>query len=329
MKQFFYSFIYFIVLGGCAQSWAQTPIESISKTYNFDLARVLFSFSLTDAELKTPINQAGALVINNQIELALRQGKGQIKLPLYKTHQLTIKVAGFVDTTFTLDLSKRTSNSAISQNIGLRPQKKAFKISVQDIETNEHVAVGVVLNNKNRNEKIFISAQDIRKGNYSAQIRAHDEYTLEVQNGASYAFYATTINNPKNALKKQDQINIRLIPYKVGAKIPLYNITFAKKSARLNSHSFEELERVTKLLKDHPSSHILIEAHTDSDGTNLANLRLSQQRAKSVYDYLVAQGIRAQRLQTKGLGELKPIAPNNTEANKARNRRFELIVMKQ
>jgi outer membrane protein OmpA-like peptidoglycan-associated protein len=329
MKQFFYTFLRVFTLSIlCFQGWAQTPIESISKPYNFDLARVVFSFNLTDAELKTPIKETGTLLINNQLELALRQGKGQIKLPLYKTHQLTIKVAGFADTTLTLNLSQRNSTATIAQNIGLRPEKKAFKISVQDIETNEHVAVGVVLSNKNRNEQIFISAKDIRSGNYTANIRANDEYALEVQNGTAYAFYATTINSKKGT-KKTNQIKIGLIPYKVGAKIPLYNITFAKKSARLNTHSFEELERVTKLLKDHPTSHILIEAHTDSDGTKVANLRLSQQRAKSVYDYLVAQGIAAQRLKTRGSGELKPIAPNDSEANKARNRRFELIVMRQ
>lgn len=329
MQQFFYTFLRILTLSAlCFHGWAQTPIESLSKPYNFDLARVLFSFNLTDAELRTPVKDTGSILINDQIELALHQGKGQIKLPLYKTHQLTIKVAGFADTTFTLDLSKRTSNATIAQSIGLRPKKRAFKISVQDIETNEHMAVGVVLSNKSRNEKIFISAQDIRTGNYTANIRASDEYALEVQNGNEYAFYATTINS-KSASQKIDQIKIRLIPYKVGAKIPLYNITFAKKSARLNTHSFEELARVTKLLKDHPSSHILIEAHTDSDGTSLANLRLSQQRAKSVYDYLLNQGIAAQRLKTRGLGELKPIVANDSEANKARNRRFELIVMKQ
>jgi hypothetical protein len=143
MKQFFYTFLRVFTLSIlCFQGWAQTPIESISKPYNFDLARVVFSFNLTDAELKTPIKETGTLLINNQLELALRQGKGQIKLPLYKTHQLTIKVAGFADTTLTLNLSQRNSTATIAQNIGLRPEKKAFKISVQDIETNEHVAVG-------------------------------------------------------------------------------------------------------------------------------------------------------------------------------------------
>ncbi|WP_299455209.1 OmpA family protein [uncultured Microscilla sp.] len=329
MTRIFSTFICLIVLSGiCLNSLAQTPIESISKTYNFDLAQAVCSFTLTDAELNTSVVDSGKLIINNQTEVALRQGKGQVKLPLYKTHQINVRVAGFVDTTIVLDLTNRELGYNIQQVIGLRPQKKAFKISVQDIETNENVAVGVVLNNKNRNEKIFISAQDIRAGNYVVRIRASDTYDLEVQNGSSYAFYATTINK-KHTQETKDQINIRLIPYKVGAKIPLYNITFAKKSARLNTHSFEELERVVKLLKDHPTSHILIEAHTDSDGTRLANLRLSQQRAKSVYNYLMKQGIAARRLKTRGAGELKPIVPNNTEVNKAHNRRFELIVMKK
>lgn len=110
MKQFFYTFLRILTFSTlCFQGWTQTPIESISKPYNFDLARVLISFNLSDAELKTPIKETGALVINNQLELALRQGKAQIKLPLYKTHQITIKVAGFADTTLTLDLKDRKS----------------------------------------------------------------------------------------------------------------------------------------------------------------------------------------------------------------------------
>jgi len=68
-----------------------------------------------------------------------------------------------------------------------------------------------------------------------------------------------------------------------------------------------------------------IEGHTDSDGSSESNLKLSEQRAKAVVDAIVKGGIGKSRLSSTGFGEEKPIADNNTEEGKAKNRRVEFI----
>lgn len=69
--------------------------------------------------------------------------------------------------------------------------------------------------------------------------------------------------------------------------------------------------------------------HTDSDGSAEHNLKLSQARAQAVVDHLTAQGIAADRLEVKGYGPTQPMAPNDSAANKARNRRTEIRILGQ
>ena len=81
------------------------------------------------------------------------------------------------------------------------------------------------------------------------------------------------------------------------------------------------------MLKANPDLRILIESHSDARGAEAYNQTLSEQRAQSVMDYLVSQGVDASRLESRGYGESKPIAPNDTPANLQKNRRIELTVL--
>ena len=82
-----------------------------------------------------------------------------------------------------------------------------------------------------------------------------------------------------------------------------------------------------QLLKDNPTVKIEISGHTDNVGKPSDNLTLSNNRAKSVVNYLITKGISAQRLVAKGYGETKPVADNKTEEGRAKNRRTELKVI--
>jgi OmpA-OmpF porin, OOP family len=96
-------------------------------------------------------------------------------------------------------------------------------------------------------------------------------------------------------------------------------------SAELRPESLTELERVVQFMNDIPGSTALIEGHTDSIGTEEYNLRLSDRRAKAVFDYLASRGVNLARLQSVGKGESQPVADNATEAGRAQNRRVMLI----
>ena len=79
------------------------------------------------------------------------------------------------------------------------------------------------------------------------------------------------------------------------------------------------------LLKANPKLKLSVEGHTDNTGTPEGNRKLSDARAASVKAALVAKGIEAPRLQSKGFGQDKPVADNRTEEGRAKNRRVELV----
>lgn len=98
-------------------------------------------------------------------------------------------------------------------------------------------------------------------------------------------------------------------------------IYFNTGSATIKAESFPELDGLAKILKDHPEVEASIEGHTDSEGNDAANLKLSKARAKSVKDYLISKGVEADHLSSEGYGETKPIADNKTAEGRAQNRR--------
>ena len=96
-------------------------------------------------------------------------------------------------------------------------------------------------------------------------------------------------------------------------------------SAELRPESINELERLVKFMGDVPFATAMIEGHTDSKGSDAYNLKLSDRRAKSVFDYLTSRGVDPARLSSIGKGESAPIADNATEEGRQENRRVMLI----
>lgn len=108
-------------------------------------------------------------------------------------------------------------------------------------------------------------------------------------------------------------------------KIDIYGIYFDTDKAELKPESKGTLEEVAKLLKSDPSLKLEVAGHTDNTGAAAHNMQLSAGRAAAVVNALVsAYGIDRARLQAKGYGDSKPVAPNDNEQNRAKNRRVEL-----
>ncbi|MBE9559953.1 MAG: OmpA family protein, partial [Proteobacteria bacterium] len=105
-------------------------------------------------------------------------------------------------------------------------------------------------------------------------------------------------------------------------------VNFEPKSFDLTQESKQLLDEAVITINASPElQKIEIQAHTDYKGSGDANLKLSEQRAQSVKDYLVSQGVVEKRLVAKGYGESQPIADNKTEEGRAKNRRVELKVI--
>ncbi|MFH1534620.1 MAG: OmpA family protein, partial [Patescibacteria group bacterium] len=112
-----------------------------------------------------------------------------------------------------------------------------------------------------------------------------------------------------------------------GKKIVLNNIFFDFAKSTLRPESMLELNRLVELLKDSPTLKIEISGHTDNIGSYAYNIKLSEDRAKSVVNYLISKGISTYRLAYKGYGYNQPIATNYTEEGRQLNRRTEFKVL--
>ena len=108
-------------------------------------------------------------------------------------------------------------------------------------------------------------------------------------------------------------------------KIIVNGIKFDVNKATLRPESMGPINRIYKLMKKQPDLKFSIEGHTDSDGDEAFNMKLSKARAKTVMDKLIAMGIDPSRLKYTGWGESKPIDTNATPEGKANNRRVEFV----
>jgi outer membrane protein OmpA-like peptidoglycan-associated protein len=109
------------------------------------------------------------------------------------------------------------------------------------------------------------------------------------------------------------------------AKIVTHGIHFDVDKSTIKPESMGTMNMIAQIMNDNPEIKFDIEGFTDNSGTAAHNLTLSQQRADAVKSQLVAMGINASRLTTKGFGDTKPISDNSTPEGKANNRRVEFV----
>ncbi len=127
---------------------------------------------------------------------------------------------------------------------------------------------------------------------------------------------------------KEVHKDLYLAPIEIGAVVRLNNVFFDFDKWDLRPESYIELNRVVTLLKENPAIEIEMSAHTDSYGSDDYNYKLSDSRARSVMEYIIAQGINSRRIISQGYGETKPVADNLTDENRQLNRRVEFKILK-
>jgi OOP family OmpA-OmpF porin len=108
--------------------------------------------------------------------------------------------------------------------------------------------------------------------------------------------------------------------------ITLEGVTFETNSATLTPASRPVLDQVAAGMQKYPRLKVEVQGHTDSSGADSYNMKLSQQRADAVRDYLITQGVASGQLTAKGYGETQPTADNSSEGGRALNRRVVLHV---
>ncbi|RRB10557.1 OmpA family protein [Larkinella knui] len=122
-------------------------------------------------------------------------------------------------------------------------------------------------------------------------------------------------------------VNTDLSTLTAGKPVTLNNVYFDQSSYLLRPESYPQLNQLVALLKSRPGLKIEIAGHTDNVGDPRLNLALSENRARVIMSYLITNGIPENRLQYKGYGQTQPIATNDTEENKRKNRRVEVRLL--
>ena len=169
------------------------------------------------------------------------------------------------------------------------------------------------------------SVSDSKTGAYLVSVPTGKNYALNVS-AQGYLFYSENLSLKEYVSEQPFLFNIELQPIKSGSTVVLKNIFFESDSYLLLNESKVELNKLIELLKSNPTLKIQISGHTDNAGSAAYNQQLSEDRARAVYDYLVANGIPAPRLSYKGYGETKPVQSNETEVGRSENRRTEFTV---
>jgi OmpA-OmpF porin, OOP family len=136
----------------------------------------------------------------------------------------------------------------------------------------------------------------------------------------------TIIVDPKEAVDLVISRDISLSSK--GQTVVLSHLIFEQGRAVINPRSFKELDELVAMMKESPKVEIQLEGHTDNVGNPESNLKLSQSRVDAVKKYITSKGINKKRVKTKAFGGSQPIAKENTEEARAKNRRVEMRVLK-
>ncbi len=207
-----------------------------------------------------------------------------------------------------------------------QPEKILFiKGELKDEKTHETVNAKIELKNV-ETKKITLVPVDSISGEYVAAVLFRNDYVMTVKKN-NYAYESKYISKEDTAFEKPAVVDVEIKPIEVGTSYKLNDIYFPFNSSELTPNSLFILDEFAEFLDENPSITIAIHGHTDDIGSEESNQILSENRAKSVYDYLINKGISSKRMIYKGFGELKPLAPNTTEEGRSKNRRTEFVIL--
>lgn len=211
--------------------------------------------------------------------------------------------------------------------VNIRPHRVTYvKGHVKDAKTNEPLEAAVEIIDLQSNTPVYQDYSSEDQGDFLATLTSGKNYGLNISK-SGYLFYSENFSLRNYKGTKPFDILALLSPIEVGSKVILKNIFFDTNKFDLEAESKAELSKLIDFLQMNKTVRVEISGHTDNVGQHLANQTLSENRAKSVYQYLVSHGIAPTRLVYKGYGETQPIAPNTTDDDKARNRRTEFMII--
>jgi outer membrane protein OmpA-like peptidoglycan-associated protein len=251
------------------------------------------------------------------------KGKYNCNLNIGNNYIIKIESESFEPYETSFDLRTDVVYSNFEKSLELKASRKLLTLSVKDSEGKSIAPVNIEIKNLNRDENTSSLLSYDDKGNPVLSLRTNNTYELDVTK-KGYTYFNTTLDIKTTSREIKD---IMLDLLTTETKMIFNNITFETNSAELNTESYAELNRLLSFMERNPELKIEISAHTDDVGSNEYNFRLSDKRAESVVKFLVSNNIVKNRVQSKGYGELQPLVPNDSDENRAKNRRVEIKII--
>ena len=306
------------------------------KEYNLDIelfTSAKLTLTVSDMELFEALEadvkykNQGASSFIQEAKSSKKDGRIVLSLPLGGTYEVFISAENFKGASFSLDLTGLVIYRDYEKDLGLQPDKVRIFLDVADIKNNGKIRSKIIIRNKSRDEVIEAY------GNEYVALRAGDRYEIESTSSDGYAFNSTTIDltdtdGSEGATNIEEvKVAMKITKLEKDAKLTLKNINFESNSVQLSEGSYTELLRVVTLMVENPSLKVEIAAHTDDVGSAEYNAILSDNRAKSVVDFLIDNQVARSKFEAKGYGENTPLVANDTDENRAKNRRVELKIL--
>ncbi|MGA2824373.1 MAG: OmpA family protein [Bacteroidales bacterium] len=209
-----------------------------------------------------------------------------------------------------------------------KPGKVLFVSGTVRAETEtEMVQTRIELKNM-ETKKISEIPLDSITGKYVAVAPFNNDYIMTVKK-EGYVYETRYIARDDSIYRMPAHLDLEIQQIELNKSYRINDIYFAFNSFDLTGESKAVLDLLIEFLEENPSIYIEIQGHTDNIGNDADNLKLSANRAKSVYNYLIVNNIAPKRLTYKGYGKTVPVASNDTEEGRAKNRRTVFVIIRK
>lgn len=209
-----------------------------------------------------------------------------------------------------------------------RPERILFlKGTVHDENTAEPVKARIELKNV-ETKKVEEIPLDSNTGNYVKVAPFDNDYVMTVKK-EGFVYETKYINKVDSVHPAVRNVDVDIKPIELNQSYRINDIYFGFNKYDLTAESKSVLDQLIEFLMENPGINIQIQGHTDNIGNDADNLKLSENRARSVYNYLILKGILTKRLMYKGFGKTMPVADNDTEEGRAKNRRTVFVITKK
>lgn len=202
-----------------------------------------------------------------------------------------------------------------------------LKGKVINCDTKEPVQATISITDNISLEQLGTYTSNSTTGKFILALPGGKSYGIDID-APGFVFYSKDLVVSKKEKYHEMEDTICLHDLKIGTTLTFRNILFENNSAEIVQNNSEGLQTIYNILHTNHHLKLSINVHTDSDGDDQANLKLTEERSKSIKNYLVSKGIDSKRIFYKGSGETKPLVPNDNSENKNLNKRVEVEILK-